>query len=98
MPIITPDTAATAAALLKRLANPARLQVLSALRHGPLTVGDLQRALDAPQPIVSQTLARMRADGLVSCHRSRDDARIMIYAIADPHILPLLDLIGASPT
>jgi hypothetical protein len=34
----------------------------------------------------------MRNDGLVSCYRDADDARIMLYAVAEPRTLALLDM------
>ena len=93
MPDPTPDAAAAeaAATLFKTLANPMRLRLLAALRAGPLSVGALQDAVDAPQSAVSVHLMRMRGDGLVTCHRSDADARIMLYALADPRIVRLLN-------
>ncbi|MBU2360487.1 MAG: metalloregulator ArsR/SmtB family transcription factor [Alphaproteobacteria bacterium] len=90
-PALDAAAAETAAALFKTLANPMRLRLLAALRAGPLAVGALQDAVDAPQSAVSVHLMRMRGDGLVTCHRSAADARIMLYALADPRIVRLLD-------
>ncbi len=86
------DTADHAAAVLKRLANPMRLRLLLALRGGPQSVGVLQVMVGATQPAVSLQLLRMRNDGLVSCYRDTDDARIMLYAVAEPRTLALLDM------
>ncbi len=92
---LSADRADAIAALLKCLANPLRLRLLSALRAGPLAVGDLQNAVGATQSTVSLQLMRMRTDGLVSCHRSDADARVMLYAICDPRIPRVLDLAEA---
>ncbi|WP_386682753.1 ArsR/SmtB family transcription factor [Loktanella sp. R86503] len=89
------DTADRAAAILKRLANPMRLRLLLALRGGPQSVSDLQVLVGATQPAVSLQLLRMRNDGLVSCYRDADDARIMLYAVAQPGTLDLLDMAAA---
>jgi ArsR family transcriptional regulator len=86
------DTADHAAAVLKRLANPMRLRLLLALRGGPQSVSVLQVMVGATQPAVSLQLLRMRNDGLVSCYRDADDARIMLYAVAEPRTLALLDM------
>lgn len=85
-------TAETTAALFRSLSHPMRLRLLAALRAGPLAVGALQDAVEAPQSAVSLQLMRMRGDGLVSCHRSDTDARIMLYALADRRIDRLLDI------
>jgi hypothetical protein len=34
-------------------------------------------------------------DGLVSCYRSDVDARIMLYTVAEPRALALLDMAAA---
>lgn len=86
------DPADKAAALFKRLANPMRLSLILALRDGPRSVGALQEAVGASQPVVSVQLSRMRGDGLVTCQRTDADARIMLYALADPRVLDLIDL------
>jgi len=57
--------AAEAAAMLKELANPARLLILCQLIDGERSVGELCRAIDLSQSAVSQHLARLREAGLV---------------------------------
>lgn len=83
------DRAADAAAdVLKVLANPARLRILCALVPGEQSVGELEVLLGASQSYVSGQLARMRAEGLVSCDR---DGRTIRYKLADPRVKPILE-------
>lgn len=57
--------------LLKALADPARLQIMSALRDAdqPICVCDFTAALGLSQPTVSHHMARLREAGLVSATR-----------------------------
>ncbi len=83
------DRAATEAAeMLKVLANPARLRLLCALLPGERCVGELEDALGASQSYVSGQLARMRAEGLVTCDR---EGRTIRYRLADPRLGPILE-------
>lgn len=79
------------AALLKSLANPRRLRMLCQLAgQGPMPAGALAEAVGLSQSALSQHLARMRAEGLVTFDRR---AQVLRYRIADPRIAGLLDLI-----
>ncbi len=51
------------------LANPARRQVLMALREGPLTASALGAGLALSRPAVSEHLALLRAVGLVQAKK-----------------------------
>ncbi len=77
-----------AAEVLKVLSNPARLRILCALLPGERCVGELEETLGASQSYVSGQLARMRAEGLVSCDR---DGRTIRYRLADPRVGPILE-------
>lgn len=77
-----------AAEVLKVLSNPARLRILCALLPGERCVGELEEALGASQSYVSGQLARMRAEGLVTCDR---DGRTIRYRLADPRVGPILE-------
>ncbi|WP_220443692.1 ArsR/SmtB family transcription factor [Paracoccus luteus] len=72
--------AAEAAALLKALAHEGRLMILCHLVTGEKSVGELETLLGQRQAAVSQQLARLREDGLVSC---RPDGKARLYALAD---------------
>lgn len=73
--------ARAASRLLKALAHEGRLMILCHLSDGEKTVGELEDLLDLRQATVSQQLARLRAEGLVSCRR---EGKAMHYSIADP--------------
>ena len=73
--------AGDAARLLKALANEKRLQVLCLLAEGERSVGEINAMLDLSQSALSQHLARMRDEGLVTFRR---DAQTLYYCIADP--------------
>ena len=76
------EKATEAARLLKLMANERRMQVLCNLAEaGELTVGELGDRVDLGQSALSQHLALMREDGLVT---SRRDGLTMRYRIADP--------------
>ena len=82
--------AETAAALLKALGHAQRLMILCHLSTGAKTVGQIEAKLGARQPAVSQHLARLRLDGLVSAER---EGKSIIYDIADPNARQLIDLL-----
>ena len=75
---------------LKALAHESRLMILCILAEGEKSVSELEDILSLRQPTVSQQLARLRADGLVSTRRdgkaiyynlASADARVVIGAI-----------------
>lgn len=77
---------------LKALAHESRLMILCILAEGEKSVSELEDILSLRQPTVSQQLARLRADGLVSTRRdgktvfynlASDEARVVIGAIYD---------------
>lgn len=77
--MLTVDTSAYAhkckfmertAGILKALADPTRLRILSLLRHGELCVCDLMEALQIPQSTISRHLATLKNAGWVKARRS----------------------------
>lgn len=83
------DAAAQEAAdVLKALSNPGRLRILCALVPGPLTVTEIETAVNASQSYVSGQLLKLRGEGMVSCER---DGRAMVYQLSDPRVRPLLE-------
>ena len=83
------DAAASeAAAMMKALSNPARLQLLCAMVPQDRSVGALIEILDAPQAYVSNQLARLRVDGLVTCDR---EGRTITYRLRDDRVRPVLE-------
>ena len=74
--------AAEATRLLRLLANENRMLVLCRMAsQGEATVSELAEAIGLSQSALSQHLALMRQDGLVSARR---DGLQMHYSIADP--------------
>jgi len=76
------------AEFFKVLAHPLRIQILDALRGGPVSVGELRERLGVEQSTLSQQLGVLRARNFVQTQRSGTTVR---YAIRDPAIWELLD-------
>ncbi len=68
-----------ASELLKALSNRHRLLIICQLIDGEHSVGELAAFLDLRDSTVSQHLALLRKDGLVSARR---DAQTIYYSIA----------------
>ncbi len=77
---------------LKALSHHTRLIILCLLTEGEKTVGQLEDSLGIQQAMVSQQLARLRLDGLVS---SRRDGRLIYYSVAHPDTTALLQFLFA---
>ena len=73
------DNAKRASNFLKALAHESRLVILCILAEREKSVSELEHELDLRQPTVSQQLARLRADGLVSTRR---DGKVIYYSLA----------------
>ena len=65
--------------LLKSIAHENRLLILCILADGEKAVRELEMLLKLRQPSVSQQLARLRADGLVTTRR---DGKTIYYSLA----------------
>ncbi|MDJ0391128.1 metalloregulator ArsR/SmtB family transcription factor [Roseomonas sp. E05] len=96
-----PDTTgiAEAAALLRVLANPARLRIALHLLGGERSVGQLEEELELKQPNLSQHLGELRDAGLLVARR---ESRAVFYQVAPGrprHLLASLlhGLGGAAP-
>ncbi|HZD91192.1 MAG TPA: metalloregulator ArsR/SmtB family transcription factor [Pseudolabrys sp.] len=68
-----------ASEFLKALAHESRLMILCILADGEKSVSELEQELGLRQPTVSQQLARLRADGLVTTRR---DGKVINYSLA----------------
>lgn len=79
--------ATEATEFLKALAHEGRLMILCHLVEGERSVGELEALVGARQAAVSQNLARLRADRLVSARR---DGRTIHYSLRDPRIATLI--------
>ncbi len=76
-----------ASELLKALGNARRLMILCQLLEGEKSVGELVRLIGLSQSALSQHLARLRRDRLVSTRRS---AQTIYYAVAGAEARTLL--------
>ena len=81
--------AAKASELMKTLGHKDRLMVLCHLSSGEKSVGELARLLDIPQSPLSQHLARMRKENLVTTRR---EAQTIYYSIASPEAARMVQL------
>jgi DNA-binding transcriptional ArsR family regulator len=77
------------ARFFRALAHPTRIRILEILVRGGRTVQELQEALTLDQPIVSQQLAVLRNQGIVSAQKEGLSVR---YDVRDPLVGELLDL------
>jgi DNA-binding transcriptional ArsR family regulator len=86
-----------AAVLLRTVANPARLRILSRLLDGEAGVGAIEQELDLRQPALSQHLGALRDAGLVATRRQ---ARSIFYRLADgtqgPILVAILRALGGQ--
>ena len=82
---------AEAARLLRLLANERRLLLLCHLvGAGEMTVSALAATVGLSQPALSQHLAMLREDGLVS---TRKASQAVFYRLADPKAARLLEVL-----
>jgi DNA-binding transcriptional ArsR family regulator len=79
----------------RMLGEPYRLRILQELETGEKAVGQLVEALDGNQSNVSKHLQILHDSGLVS--RRRDGVSI-VYAISDPMVFQLCELVCRSET
>ena len=79
---------ARAAAFLKAVANANRLMILCELKDGERSVSALESVVPLTQSALSQHLAKLRAESLVSTRR---EAQTIYYRLADTRIAQLID-------
>ena len=88
-PMIAGELQTFKAQFFRALAHPTRIRMLEILVRGGRTVQELQEALTLDQPIVSQQLAVLRNQGIVSAQKEGLSVR---YTLRDPLVGELLDL------
>ncbi|WP_428162128.1 ArsR/SmtB family transcription factor [Diaphorobacter sp.] len=82
------ESAVQASELLQAVGNPSRLLVLCLLiEYGEMTVGALNEVVGLSPSALSQHLARMREEGLVTYRR---EAQTLHYRIDDPRVIRLI--------
>jgi DNA-binding transcriptional ArsR family regulator len=77
------------AQFFRALAHPTRIRILEVLVRRERTVQELQEELALDQPIVSQQLAVLRHQGIVSAHKEGSSVR---YGLRDPLVGALLEV------
>ena len=75
------------AQFFRALAHPVRIRILEILVAGDRSVQELQESLALGQPVVSQQLAVLRNQGIVTSEKKGLSVR---YALRDPAIEELL--------
>jgi DNA-binding transcriptional ArsR family regulator len=78
------------AELCKTFADPTRLMIISELREGEKSVGDLVDTLGAPQAFISRHLAVLRNRGIVSARRNGVN---VYYSLTNPRIIEACDTV-----
>lgn len=76
--------------------HPLRWRMLVELAGSDCQVGELTRVVGRPQGLVSYHLARLRAGGLVSSHKSSFDGRAVYYRVHLDRCGELLAATGAA--
>lgn len=82
--------AATASTLLKALSNESRLLILCNLVSGEKCVGELNQRIPLSQSALSQHLARLRKDNMVSI---RKEAQTVYYRISCPEAEQIIEVL-----
>ena len=77
------------ARFFRALAHPVRIRILEILVRGGRTVQELQETLALDQPVVSQHLAVLRNQDIVSASKEGLSVR---YTVRDPLVGDLLDV------
>lgn len=75
------------ARFFRALAHPDRIRILETLTRGTRSVQELQEVLELEQPVVSQQLAVLRNQGIVTSQKEGVSVR---YSLRDPAIEELL--------
>jgi DNA-binding transcriptional ArsR family regulator len=88
-PVVAGELQTFKAQFFRALAHPTRIRVLEILVRGGRTVQELQDALSLDQPTVSQQLAVLRNQGIVSAQKEGLSVR---YTLRDPLVGELLDV------
>lgn len=82
--------AESASGFLKALSHEGRLMILCHLSTGEKTVTELENLLSSRQAAVSQQLARLRLEGLVSHRR---EGKAIYYSLADNRARRMIELV-----
>ena len=86
---LTPELLALVAERFKVLAEPARLEILNALRAGEMTVSALTETTGLGQANASKHLQLLHSAGFV---KRRKDGLFTYYGLADRRVFRLCDI------
>lgn len=84
------QSAHSAAGFLKTLAHEGRLMILCHISQEEMSVGALEETLGMRQAAVSQMLARLRDEGLVTTRR---EGKTIYYSLADERTRRMIGLL-----
>ena len=84
------ENATRASELMKLLGHPHRLMILCQLNQDECSVGELSEKIGINQSPLSQHLARMRHEGVVT---SRREAQTVFYSLAGKEIAAVISLL-----
>jgi ArsR family transcriptional regulator len=84
------ENASRATEFLKALAHEGRLMILCRLATGEKSVTELEGLLASRQAAVSQQLARLRLEGLVTHRR---EGKAIYYRLRDPNAVRMLEVL-----
>jgi DNA-binding transcriptional ArsR family regulator len=87
------QNADNACRMMKTLANRDRLMLLCQLSQGEKRVGELEEVTNIQQPTLSQQLAVLREEGVVSTRR---DGKHIYYSICSPIAMSVMELLYAT--
>lgn len=87
--VLTPELTVLVAERFKALGEPARLQILDALRRRELTVSEIIEETGLGQANVSKHLQLLHSLGFVS---RRKDGLYVYYSIGDKDVFQLCDI------
>ncbi|MBL6954713.1 MAG: winged helix-turn-helix transcriptional regulator [Alphaproteobacteria bacterium] len=89
--------AGEASKFLKAIANPDRLQILCMLVQEEMNVSSLEAVTGIRQPRLSQHLARLRRDGLVTNRRNAKEIRYSLCSKEAQEVISLLHQLYCAP-
>lgn len=84
------ENAAQAAGLMKLLSHPHRMMILCELKQGECSVSELSEKIGIPQSPLSQHLARMRHEGVVTTRRQ---AQTVYYSLLGEEVGAVVSLL-----
>ena len=84
------QNAKQATAFMKAMAHESRLMILCHLTSGEKSVTELEDLLALRQPTVSQQLARLRLERLITARR---DGKTIYYSITDERALKMMEVV-----